>query len=257
MDDRIKKSSVWLISLVLLFSILSIPLNTASGLENNDPQDDPNYLFSLDLEEYEEYLEEGPISDVLIEAFEDEEFEIDEESELEKENGRWWVVDEGIKRYKIELNEDLIKIYTPFRFEINRPESTESYEEGEELLLNYNLTVDYDPEQDLTVELMVDGFEQKSMDINSTEEQEEYQGKFTYQGEFTWIVAGEPREAELGVRIEDYEETEVSVNVEVSELETAPFWLIILLFGFIGIIVVSFLVIKDKNEDSDIEEKNI
>ncbi len=250
MDDRIKKISVCLISLVLLVSILGISLSSASGLENNDPQEDPT-LFTLDLEEYEEYLEEGPISDVLIEAFEDEEFEVDEESELLEENGRWWVVDEDIKRYKMELSENLIKIHSPFIFEINRPESTESYEEGEELLLNYTLTVDHDFEQDLTVELIVDGFEQKSMDISVTGEQEKYQG------EFTWIVAGEPREAELGVRIEDYKESEVSVNVDISELETAPFWLIILFFGVIGMIVVSFLVIKDKNDKSDIEEKNI
>lgn len=245
MGHRIKKYTVWSISIIMIVSILAIPFSTIAGSENSDVQNDPSYLFSLELSEYGEYLEEGPIPAVMINEFNDAGYDTDEGSELLEKNDIWWVLDEGIKRYRMELDDDLINIYTPFTFEINRPEKYESYVEGEEISLNFTLTVDQSLEQELTIVFLVDGFDRKDMDINITKEQDEYHG------EFIWFTAGEPREAELGVRIENYKESEVSVHVEVSEIETFPFWLIILLFGVINIIVVMFFIFKEQDKDPD------
>jgi len=245
MGHRIKRYTVWLISIIMIISILAIPLNTTAGSENSDVQNDPSYLFSLERSEYEEHLEEGPIPAVMINEFNDAGYDTDEGSELLEKNDIWWVLDEGVKRYRMELDDDLIKIYTTFTFEINRPEKYESYVEGEEISLNFTLTVDQSLEQELTIEFLVDGFDQNNMVINTSEE------KVEYHGEFTWFTAGEPREAELGVRIEDYKESEVSVYVEVSEIETFPFWLIILLFGVGGTMVVVFFIFKEQDKDLD------
>jgi len=53
------------------------------------------YLFSLDLTRYNEYIENGTVDPVLKEAFEDEDYHIEDDAELSEEDGEWVIsVDE-------------------------------------------------------------------------------------------------------------------------------------------------------------------
>jgi len=68
-------------------------------------------LFSLFRAEYEEYLKEGTIDSELKYAFEDEDYEVDEDAELAEEDGKWFISEEGEKKYRIEVDEDELNIY--------------------------------------------------------------------------------------------------------------------------------------------------
>jgi len=65
-------------------------------------------LFSLDLDEYEQYLEEGLIHQNLREAFVEQGFTLPENTNLTEENGEWEVfdADEDETLYRIDVGED-------------------------------------------------------------------------------------------------------------------------------------------------------
>jgi len=70
-------------------------------------------LFSLSWTEYRGYLEEGTIDADLQEAFEDEDYDIGDESELSEEDGEWFICDDGKTEYIIKKESaEKLNIYT-------------------------------------------------------------------------------------------------------------------------------------------------
>jgi len=78
---------------------------------NEDVYSDTEYLFSLSYSEYEDYLEEGPINEELIEAFDNEGYDINDEAELSEEDYRWRIIEEGSETFTIRRDEDELNIY--------------------------------------------------------------------------------------------------------------------------------------------------
>ncbi|MFP3872608.1 MAG: hypothetical protein ACOCTR_04105 [Candidatus Natronoplasma sp.] len=71
------------------------------------------YLFSLDLAEYGEYLEKGPINETLREEFEVEGHDVEDDAELSEEEERWFISKDGKKLFRIEMDYemDLMNVY--------------------------------------------------------------------------------------------------------------------------------------------------
>ncbi len=140
----------------------------------------------------------------------------------------------------------------PFKIEILEPEENDEYEETEEIKIKYRITKleEAENKEVSNIEYLVDGFVEDNQRIHWSEVDED-----EYVGEFTWIVVGEPREAELGIRLEDYDESKETVNIEVLEVDTPSFWKIIFIFGIVGTIIVSVLVRRDNKKDKEVEEK--
>ncbi len=84
------------------------------GLPSTDAELFVNeHLFSLNLTEYIEYLEEGTVDPVLKEAFEDENYHIEDDAELSEEDGEWAISMNGEKVYlmEVKVGEEELKIY--------------------------------------------------------------------------------------------------------------------------------------------------
>ncbi len=66
------------------------------------------YQFSLDLSEYEDYLEEGPVNKTMMEAFDEKGSQLEEDAELSKEGDEiWWIYENGSRSYMIEVDDSL------------------------------------------------------------------------------------------------------------------------------------------------------
>lgn len=70
------------------------------------------YLFSLDRSKYRSYLEESPVAPELIEAFEDEGYEVGEDAVLSEDDGDWWIIEDEKLVYRIEVEDEELNIYT-------------------------------------------------------------------------------------------------------------------------------------------------
>ncbi len=69
------------------------------------------YLFSLSYTEYEDYLKEGSIAEELIDVFDDESYEVEENAELIVEDDEWTIVEDGKEKFRIERDRDELNIY--------------------------------------------------------------------------------------------------------------------------------------------------
>ncbi len=70
-------------------------------------------LFSLSRTEYRRYLVEGTIDPKLQEAFEDEDYDIEDEAELSEEDGGWFISNNGKKEYIIKKESaEKLNVYT-------------------------------------------------------------------------------------------------------------------------------------------------
>ena len=78
------------------------------SVPSDDPVDDPEFVLDP---EYEDELEEGPVSDKLRDAFEDAGYPLSEDAELEEEDGVWYIVEDGQRKYRIEIHDDGLYIY--------------------------------------------------------------------------------------------------------------------------------------------------
>jgi len=72
---------------------------------------DHEHEFNLQTIQYEEYLEEGPIHENLSEAFAEEGIALDEDAELEEENGNWLITVDGEEKYLLIVGPDEIEIF--------------------------------------------------------------------------------------------------------------------------------------------------
>ncbi len=88
-------------------TLLSIHSWTFS-VPSDEPVEEP--IFVLD-PEYEEELEEGPVSDELKDAFEDADYPLGDDAELVEEDGVWYIVEDGQRKYRIEVHDDGLYIY--------------------------------------------------------------------------------------------------------------------------------------------------
>lgn len=78
----------------------------------DDVNDEDVCIFSLPFSDYNQYLEEGPISDELIDVFEDKKCDIDEEANLKENTSENWIVENEKKRYKIiEEGDEELHVY--------------------------------------------------------------------------------------------------------------------------------------------------
>ncbi len=68
------------------------------------------FLFSLNRTRYEQSLEPGTINPNLREALRDEGYPVEDDAELYKENGRWFISHEGDKLFYIWGNNDRLKV---------------------------------------------------------------------------------------------------------------------------------------------------
>jgi len=76
------------------------------------PPISPETTASLELTEYEEYLEEGPLSGELLDAFKKEGIEdLGKEAELSRAEEGWWITVEGEKEYWVYEKEEELKVY--------------------------------------------------------------------------------------------------------------------------------------------------
>ncbi len=74
------------------------------------------YIFSLDRAEYIENLEEGEVPKKLKDKFEEEGYDIGENTQLSKEEGEWWIIEKEEKKYKI--NDPLLFSFNHLNYEI-------------------------------------------------------------------------------------------------------------------------------------------
>jgi len=82
-----------------------------NGFLNSKSYLDSTYLFSLDISEYNEYLEEGTIADKIRNAFEKNGYDIDKEAKLLHENEKWFLIEDRTKKYLIKEDNEKIKVY--------------------------------------------------------------------------------------------------------------------------------------------------
>ncbi len=69
------------------------------------------YLFSLNWNDYKDYLKEGPIEENLRQAFEDHGHHVSDSAELSKQGETWMVMIDGEKKYGIEDTSEELNIY--------------------------------------------------------------------------------------------------------------------------------------------------
>ncbi len=69
------------------------------------------FLFMLDPSEYKESLEKEPIDEKLREAFEDEGYELEESAEVQGDDTRWAIVEDGEISYTIREDKDKLKVF--------------------------------------------------------------------------------------------------------------------------------------------------
>lgn len=84
-----------------------IPSDSEEARENLEEK----YLFSLQSSDFEEYLEEGTIDPKLKDAFEEVGFYLDDDAELVKENGKWFISESEDRDFRIEVGEEELNIY--------------------------------------------------------------------------------------------------------------------------------------------------
>ncbi len=69
------------------------------------------HLFSLDLHKYKKFLKEGPIDSELEKTFEKNSNDLGEDTKLSKEDGTWYVKEDGTKKYIIEIGDRELNVY--------------------------------------------------------------------------------------------------------------------------------------------------
>ncbi len=67
------------------------------------------YLFSLEKSDYE--LKEGNVTEKLRDEFEERGYDLEKDWNLTQEEGRWWIVSDEEKKFRIEESEDELEVY--------------------------------------------------------------------------------------------------------------------------------------------------
>ena len=75
--------------------------------------EESNVLFRLDSKKYEEYLEEGTIDPKVKEAFEKEDYPVEDDAELFEELGKWFISEDGDRKYIIERWDEKLNRHNP------------------------------------------------------------------------------------------------------------------------------------------------
>lgn len=100
--------------------IAPFPITETYGFRVRDPIEE--HIFSLERDDYEGYIEEGFVSEELIDAFQEEGYDIKEGAEIVREAGNWWIIENGRREYMIEIDDDQLNIYNQVDYTLLSPE---------------------------------------------------------------------------------------------------------------------------------------